>query len=176
GKNSKESRLAAANRREELDNSYRESLTRVFNAACGSSELVGAATGILIFPRLISDGFLEPGQHGQGELRINGVVHSHYRATTRPAGLPIGMRSRAIVFLFMTQEALNRFIAGRGWAAGVDNAVAVMAIDEAGVMNAEAARAPLIAFWMSDNDLMISASLQGTTVSRVDPPDPGARQ
>ncbi|MFM9928438.1 hypothetical protein VLK31_36130, partial [Variovorax sp. H27-G14] len=42
GKNSKESRLAAANRREELDNSYRESLTRVFNAACGSSELVGA--------------------------------------------------------------------------------------------------------------------------------------
>ncbi len=175
GKGSKGSRLAAANKREELDNRYRESLARMFNVARGSSDLAGTAAGILIFPRLISDGFFEPGQHGQGELRTNGRVHSYYRATTRPVGLPIGMRSKALVFLFMTQEALDRFIVGPDWAAGIDDAVAVMAIDAAGVMDAEAARAPLIAFWMSDNDLMISTSLQGVTVSRAGCPAPPAR-
>lgn len=155
-------------KRKELDDGYRASLLRLFDAAEGSTDLVYDAPGILIFPRLISDGLFEGGQHGEGELRINGVVSGYYRTTTRSIGHEIGAKSKSLVILFMTQDALNRFVTGHGWAAGIDPSVKVMSLGADSGNGPDVAPADIMAFMMAGNELMVDATLKNATVAKIE--------
>jgi lipid-binding SYLF domain-containing protein len=84
-------------------------------------------------------------------------------------GFQAGAQSKAIIFLFMTQDALDHFRQGNGWTAGVDANVAVLTIGADGSVDTETAKAPVIGFVMTNGGLMFNISLQGTKVSRLDP-------
>jgi lipid-binding SYLF domain-containing protein len=148
-------------KRQEIDNGYRSTMTRLFETTPGSRELVGKARGVLVFPRVIAAGLVVGGQYGQGELKVNGVTDGYYNTTTGSIGWQIGAESKSLVFLFMTQDALDRFRNGQGWAGGVDASVAVLKV------GANGARAPTIAFVMTGSGLMASLSLEGTKVTKI---------
>lgn len=157
----------SADKRHELDDAYRPTLNRLYESTPGSRELVAKARGVLIFPSVIAAGFVVGGQYGEGELRVNGAVDGYYRTTTGSVGWQIGAESRALVFLFMTQDALDRFRAGDGWAGGVDASVAALQVGANGSVDVNAARAPTLAFVMTNTGLMANFSLEGTKVSRI---------
>ncbi|HEX7639327.1 MAG TPA: YSC84-related protein [Burkholderiaceae bacterium] len=154
--------------RRSIDAGYHETLQRLYDSTPGSRELVAKARGVLVFPRVMQAGFVVGGAYGEGELRVGGAVRGYYRTTTGSVGWQIGAQSRALVFLFMTQDALDRFEAGHGWSGGVDASVSVLKVGANGKIDANAERAPTIAFVMTNAGLMADLSLEGTKVTRID--------
>lgn len=162
------SNSSTAEGRRSIDAGYHDTLDRLYASTPGSRELVAKARGVLVFPRVISAGLVVGGAYGEGELRSGGAVEGYYRTTTGSVGWQIGAQSRALVFLFMTQDALDRFLASKGWAGGLDASVAVLKLGANGEIDANTARAPTIAFVMTNAGLMANLTLEGTKVTRID--------
>jgi len=152
----------------EIDSGYQTSIDRLFVTTPGSRELVEKARGVLVFPRVIAAGLVVGGEYGRGMLRVDGAVDSYYKTTSGSVGLQIGAESRALVFLFMTQDALDRFRASRGWSGGVDASVAFLKLGANGAIDVNTARAPTLAFVMTNSGLMANLTLEGTKVTRIE--------
>ena len=161
-------RPSTAESRHAVDASYQETLDRLYASDAGTRELVSKARGVLVFPRVISAGLVIGGAYGEGQLREHGRIDGYYRTTTGSVGWQIGAQSRALVFLFMTEDALERFKAGQGWSGGVDASVALLTVGANGKVDANAARAPTLAFVMTNAGIMAGATLEGTKVTRID--------
>jgi len=159
---------STAESRHAVDASYQETLDRVYASNPGSRELVAKARGVLVFPRVISAGLVVGGAYGEGQLREHGHVEGYYRTTTGSVGWQIGAQSRALVFLFLTEDALQRFKDGHGWSGGVDASVALLTVGANGAVDANAAQAPTVAFVMTNAGIMAGATLQGTKVTRIE--------
>ena len=159
---------STAESRHAVDSSYQETLDRLYASNPGSRELVAKARGVLVFPRVISAGLVVGGAYGEGQLREHGHVEGYYRTTTGSVGWQIGAQSRALVFLFLTEDALQRFKASHGWSGGVDASVAVLTAGANGAIDANAAQAPTVAFVLTNAGIMAGATLEGTKVTRID--------
>jgi lipid-binding SYLF domain-containing protein len=151
----------------QVDEGYRATLNRLYDTTPGSRELVTKARAVLVFPRVLSAGLVVGGEFGNGELRSNGNVDGYYRLTTGSVGWQIGAQSQALVFLFMTQDALDKFRAGNGWSGGVDASVALLKAGANGSVDASASGASTVAFVMTNAGLMAGLTLEGTRITRV---------
>lgn len=155
----------ADKRRREIDASVDSTLTRLYSMAQGSRELANKATGVLTFPSVFAAGFIVGGQYGEGALRARAQPTRYYSVASVSAGLQIGAQSKAIIFLFMTQDALDRFIKSSGWSVGVDAAVSVLKVGANGVVDLTGASNPVLAFVLTNAGLMANLSLEGTKIS-----------
>ncbi len=158
---------ANAGRRQSIDADVNSTLSRLYATVNGSRELVGKARGVLVFPSVISAGFWFGGQYGQGALRIGEQTSGYYSIAAASFGLQIGAQSKAIIMLFMTQEALDKFTSSQGWAAGVDATVAVLHVGANGNVDTSTTLSPVEAFVLTNAGLMAGVSLEGTKISRL---------
>ncbi|PXW26398.1 lipid-binding SYLF domain-containing protein [Paraburkholderia caballeronis] len=156
-----------SDKRHTIDSGVDSTLSRLYGAADGSRELVGKARGVLIFPSVIDAGFIVGGEYGEGSLRVRGRTVGYYSTATGSVGWQIGAQSRAIIFLFMTDDSLNRFRSSDGWSAGGDASVAVLKIGANGAVDTSTATGQVDAFVLTNSGLMAGASLDGTKVSRL---------
>lgn len=156
-----------AGKRQSIDADTNSTLARLTNSVNGAGEMLGKARGVLVFPSVISAGFWFGGQYGHGTLRIGGQSTSYYSLAAASFGPQIGAQSKAIVFLFMTQEALDGFTSSEGWAAGVDATVAVIKVGANGNVDTSTATGPVQAFVLTNAGLMAGVSLEGTKISRL---------
>ncbi len=156
-----------ADKRHTIDTGVDSTLARLYTAANGSHELVGKARGVLVFPSVIAAGFGVGGQYGEGSLRVGGSTVGYYSTTTGSVGLQIGAQSKAIIFLFMTEDALARFRTSEGWSVGGDASVAVLKVGANGNIDTTTATAPVEAFVLTNSGLMAGVTLEGTKVTRL---------
>jgi lipid-binding SYLF domain-containing protein len=161
------SRGEKMDKRRAIDAGVDSTLARLYGIASGSRELVGKAHGVLTFPSVIDAGFVVGGQYGEGSLRVGGQTIGYYSTATGSIGWQIGAQSRAIVFLFMTEESLNRFRSRDGWSAGGDSSIAVLKVGANGALDTSTASGQVNAFVLTNTGLMAGASLQGTKVTRL---------
>jgi lipid-binding SYLF domain-containing protein len=156
-----------AGKRRSINADVDSTLARLHTTANGSRELVAKARGVLVFPAVIQAGFWIGGQYGEGALRVGGQTAGYCSTAGGSFGLQIGAQSKAIIFLFMTQDALDRFRNSEGWAAGVDATVAAVKIGANGNVDTSTATAPVEAFVLTNAGLMAGVSLEGTKVTRL---------
>lgn len=157
-----------ASQKQEIDAGYDAALTRLYHNARGSQELVSKAKGVLIFPSVLAAGFVVGGEYGKGALRIAGAPAGYYQTVSGSFGWQLGAQSKAIIFLFMTQDALNRFHNGNGWTAGVDASVALLKMGANGDIDLNTAQQPVIGFVMTNAGLMANLTLEGTRITKLD--------
>lgn len=155
-------------RRREIDTGVEATLNRLYTTVNGSRELGGRARGILVFPRTLSAGFFVGGEYGDGALRVGNSTRGYYRTVSGSLGWQIGAQSKAIVLMFMTQEALDKFVASKGWTAGVDATVAIAKVGANGQLDTNTAQQPIVGFAMTNAGLMAGLSLEGTKITRLD--------
>lgn len=99
--------------------------------------MASKARGILVFPKLYSATFGIGGEYGEGALRVgSGRTADDDRSTSVSFGFQAGARSRALIFMFMTDAAPNKFHACSGWTAGVDGAVTLAKMGAQGQLDA----------------------------------------
>jgi lipid-binding SYLF domain-containing protein len=156
-----------AGKRQSINASINETLSRLYTTANGSRELVSKARGVLVFPSVVSAAFIVGGQYGEGALRVGGQTVGYYSTATGSFGLQAGAQSKALIFLFMTQDALDKFRNSEGWAVGADATVAVLKVGANGNLDTTTATAPVEAFVLTNAGLMAGVSLEGTKVTRL---------
>ena len=154
-------------RREQIDVGIDTTLARLNTAVPDARELVSKASGVLVFPSVIAAGFGIGGQYGDGALRIHNATAGYYNLASLSVGLQIGAQSKAIVFLFMTPDALDKFRKSEGWAVGVDASVAVLRVGANGRIDSTSVSGPVLAFVLTNAGLMANLTLEGTKITRL---------
>jgi len=154
--------------RRAIDSEVDATLQRLYATVRGSQELVSKARGVLVFPSVIQAGLGIGGQYGKGSLRVGGSTVGYYSTTSLSVGLTAGAQSKALIFLFMTPEALEKLRNSKGWAAGVDASVAVVKVGANGAIDTATATSPVEAFVLTNAGLMADVSVQGTKVNPLD--------
>ena len=154
-------------KRQSIDASVDGALAKLYTSVQGSRELVGKAQGILVFPSVLQVGFVVGGQYGEGALRVGGSTAGYYSTISGSFGLQAGAQSKAIIFLFMTQDALDKFRSSDGWSVGADASVALVKMGANGAVDTTTATAPVEVFILTNAGLMADVSLAGTKVSKL---------
>ncbi|HKT65606.1 BPSL1445 family SYLF domain-containing lipoprotein [Burkholderia sp. 22313] len=156
-----------ASKRQAIDSSVDATLSRMYSTVKGSRELVAKSRGVLVFPDVIQAGFIVGGQSGNGALRVGGSTVGYYNTSSLSVGLQAGAQSKAIVFLFMTQQALDEFRNSDGWAAGAGASVALVKMGANGAVDSNTATAPIQVVVLTNAGLMGDVSINGTKVSKL---------
>lgn len=154
--------------RKAIDSAVDSALSRLYQEAPGSEEIVASARGVLVFPSVISAGFIVGGAQGQGALRRGGKSTGYFRMTEASVGLQAGTQSQAVFILFMTQDALDRFEASRGWTAGVDGSLSLLTVGANARVTTQTAQQPIVGFVLTNAGLRANVSLNGTRITPLD--------
>ena len=154
-------------KRQSIDASVDGTMSRLFQTVPGSRELVSKARGVLVFPSVIQAGLIVGGQYGEGSLRVGGNTVGYYSTVSGSFGLQAGAQSKAIIFLFITQDSLDKFRNTDGWSAGGDASVALVKMGANGAIDTTTATAPVEVFVLTNAGLMGDISINGTKVSRL---------
>lgn len=157
-----------AAKRREIDSGADETLTRLYSTARGSRELADRARGILIFPRVLSAGLVVGGEYGDGVLRSGGRAAGYYRVVGGSFGWQIGAQSQAIVLMFLTQDALDRFRNSNGWTVGADATVSVAKVGASGDIDTNTVKQSIVGFALTNVGLYAGVKLDGSKITRID--------
>jgi lipid-binding SYLF domain-containing protein len=157
-----------AARRREIDSAADDTLSRLREQVRGSGELMAKSRGMLVFPRILAAGLVVGGEYGEGVLRTGGRSQGYYRATSGSFGFQAGAQSKAVVILFLTDEALTKFRNSNGWTAGVDASVALARMGANGEVDTASIRNDVVAFAMTNAGLMYNLTIEGTKIARMD--------
>ena len=164
----KEGKPDTSSVRTQIDEGVDSTLSRLYSQVNGSRELVAKADGVLVFPRVIAAGLVVGGEYGKGALRIKGRHAGYYSLTSVSIGFQAGAQSKAIVVLFMTKEALDKFRASPGWDVGADASVALVKVGANGSIDTTTATNPVQVIVLTNAGLMANLNLEGTKISRLD--------
>jgi len=156
-----------AAKRREIDAGVDNALATLYAKVDGSRELVGKAQGVLVFPSVISAGFVIGGSYGQGALRRGGRTTAYYSVGAGSVGLLAGAQSKAMYLLFMTRDALQKFEASDGWTAGADASVALVNVGANARVDTQDVKAPVVGFVLTNAGLMADLSIDGTKFNRL---------
>jgi lipid-binding SYLF domain-containing protein len=158
----------AAPRTAKIDAGADDTLSRLYSGTPGARELVGKSRAILVFPSVIAAGLGVGGQYGEGVLRSGRTIMGYYNLASVSVGLQIGAQSKAIIFVFLTQQSLDQFRNAKGWSVGADASVAVLRAGANGQIDVNAVTAPVAAFVMTNAGLMANLTLEGTKITRLE--------
>ncbi len=155
-------------KRQSIDAEVDAAMSKLYAEVPSAREMVGKASGVLVFPSVISAGFVVGGSYGQGSLREGRRTSGYYSTAAGSVGLLAGADSKAVYILFMTGDALDRFKKSNGWTAGADASVTV--VSKAADMGADTRtlRASVVGYTLSNGGLMADLSLDGTKIMKID--------
>lgn len=155
-------------RRQNINAGVDNALAELYRQVPGSKEMVNNARGVLVFPAVISAGFVFGASSGEGAMRQGGRTTGFYRQTGGSWGLQAGAQSQAVYLLFMTKEALDSFNASRGWTAGANASVTMLSAGANAQATTNTVQQPVVGYVLSNGGLMAGLTLDGTRISRLD--------
>jgi len=157
-----------ASKRTAIDAGVDSALANLYAQAPGSRELVAKASGVLVFPSVVSAGFVVGGSYGQGALRVGGKSTGYYSTAAGSVGLLAGAETKSMYILFMTPEALAKFQASNGWTAGVDASVTLVKVGAEASGTTATVQEPVIGYVLTKGGLMANLSFDGTKITRLE--------
>ncbi len=116
---------------------------------------------------MIKAGFGIGGEFGEGALRINDKTVDYYSTAAASIGYKLGVQSRAVILMFMSDDALTRFRSSDGWEVGVDASVALVTIGASGAIDTTNIKEPVIGFIFGEKGLMYNLSLEGSKMTKL---------
>ena len=158
---------SAPDSRAELESQATAALTRLYSAMPGTRELVAKSKGVLVCPAVIGGSFVIGAEHGKCVLRSNGTSRGYYSTTAASVGWQAGGQSKAVIYVFNTQDAYNKFVNSDGWSVGADATVAVGKAGANGSVATATANAPISSYVLTNTGLEAGVSVQGAKISKI---------
>ena len=153
--------------REEIDVYVDEALREFRQHTSAGTTLASRARGMLVFPKVYKAGFGIGGEYGEGALRVGGRNIAYYSTAAASIGLQVGAQRKSQIILFMTDEALNKFRASKGWEVGVDGSVALADMGAGEAIDSQTLKQPIIGFIFSNEGLMFNLNLEGSKITPI---------
>lgn len=157
----------SASSRTAIDADVDAALSKLYNTVPGSRELVGRSAGVLVFPSVISASLGVGAEYGRGALRTGGRTQAYYSTTAGSIGWQAGAQSRAVVYVFTTREALDKFRASNGWTVGADATVALATVGANGQVDSNTIRQPIVGYVLTNAGLEAGVALQGAKITQL---------
>lgn len=133
----------------------------------GAKELATKSVGVLVFPSVVKAGIGIGGEYGEGVLIRHGDVDGYYNLVSASFGFQLGVQSRSVIIMFMTQDALDGFRRRAGWKVGVDGSIAIITVGVGGAIDTDKVVSPVIGFILDPKGLMYNLTLEGSKISRI---------
>jgi len=152
-------------KRQAIDANVDGALSRLYAQDPSSRELVAKARGVLVFPSILSAGFVVGGSYGQGALRVRGRTSEYYSTAAGSVGLLAGAESKSVYLLFMTDEALAKFRASKGWTVGADASVTLVNVGASASVDTKTVQQEVVGYVLTNGGLMANVSLEGTKIT-----------
>jgi len=161
-------RPAEAATRAEIDGEVASAL-RTLRAQVNTRPLFAGAKSVLIFPRILSGGFIVGGQYGQGALLSGERTLAYYNIAGASFGFTIGAQVAGLAMFFMTDAARAALDAANGWEIGTGPTV--VAVDQGLQANITSTTLtePVYAISFSQQGLMASLAINGSKITRIHP-------
>jgi len=151
----------------ELNAGANEAVKHFYTLGSMNKELADKAAGILIFPSVTKAGAGVAGEYGEGVLRVKGKTVDYYSTSSASVGATLGVGSHSEMIMFMTQEALDKFMKSNGWSVGADAAVSVMTQGAGGQYDTASLGKPILGFVFSQKGLIGDLSLEGAKITKA---------
>ena len=152
----------------EVDDSVNAALERFKKEVKGAPEFLEAAKGVLIMPNITKAGFVVGAQYGTGALQVGGKTAEYYSLGGASLGLQIGAEKYDMIIVFLTDEALKKFRDSKGWEAGVDAEVTLIASGAEANVETLRSKSPVAGFVIDQKGLMGGVSIKGAKFSKTD--------
>lgn len=165
-----DSQATPAVSRASMETSVDETLSRLYSTVPGTREMVSKAAGVLVFPAVVGGSFVVGAEHGRGALRVGGQTVAYYSTTGASIGFQAGGQSRSVIYVFNTQEALQKFRASNGWTAGADATVAVGTVGANGRVDTKTLQQPITSFTLTNVGLEAGVSVGGSKITPISLP------
>jgi lipid-binding SYLF domain-containing protein len=162
------SRKAAASTRAEIDSEVATAL-RVLRSQGNTQLLFAGAKSILIFPRILSGGFIVGGQYGEGALLSGDRTLGYYNIAGASFGFTIGAQVAGLAMFFMTDAARAALDAASGWEIGTGPTVVALDQGLQANITSTTLSEPVYAISFSQQGLMASLSINGSKITRINP-------
>ncbi len=162
------SRKAQANTRAEIDSEVATAL-RTLRAQENTRPLFAQAKSILIFPRILSGGFIVGGQYGQGALIEGERTIGYYNIAGGSFGFTIGAQVAGLAMFFMTDAARAALDAASGWEIGTGPTVVALDQGLQANITSTTLSEPVYAISFSQQGLMASLAINGSKITRINP-------
>lgn len=160
-------RASTTSSRASIDAQVDASLSKLYDSVSGSRDMVARARGVLVFPSVIGASLGVGAEYGRGALRVGGRTQAYYSTTAGSIGFQAGAQSKAVIYLFNSDEALNRFRNSKGWTVGADATVAAATLGANGSIDSNTIRQPVVGFVLTNVGLEAGVSLQGAKVTEI---------
>lgn len=133
--------------------------------------LRASAKGILVFPEITKAGFIFGGSGGNGALiRPDGTVRDFYQTAGASYGLQAGVQRFGYALFLMDQAALNNLNRSGGWDIGSSPSLVVVDQSISASLTTTTISASTYAFFFNQRGLMGGIGLQGSRITRIQPP------
>lgn len=159
---------ANAATRAEIDGEVANAL-RTLRAQENTRPLFAGAKSILIFPRILSGGFIVGGQYGQGALIAGDSTLGYYNIAGASFGFTIGAQVAGLAMFFMTDAARAALDAASGWEIGTGPTVVALDQGLQANITSTTLSEPVYAISFSQQGLMASLSINGSKITRIQP-------
>ena len=161
------SEASGPSERAAMEKNVDATLSRLYSTVPGTREMVQRAAGVLVFPSVVGGSFVVGAEYGKGALREGGTTTGYYSTTAGSIGFQAGGQSKAVIYVFNTGEALQKFKASNGWTAGADATVAVGKIGANGSVDTETMKQAVSSFILTNVGLEAGASVGAAKVTRI---------
>ena len=145
---------AAAESASKIDLRANLALSQLYSESSVAKELGARASGILVFPIIFKGGLFFVADYGKGVLRVANSSQGYYNVTASSIGVQIGLSTRSLVIMFMTEEVLAKFSNSDRWEPDLGADVAIIDAEVAGTFNMTTVQDPIIAFRFREEGLM----------------------
>ncbi|WOP14376.1 YSC84-related protein [Ottowia sp. SB7-C50] len=164
------SKAAPASSRAAMETAVNETLSRLYSTVPGSREMVSKAAGVLVFPAVVGGSFVVGADHGKGALRVGGSTVNYYSTTSASIGFQAGGQSRSVIYVFNTQDALQKFRNSNGWTADADATVAIGTVGANGHVDTKTVQQPVASFVLTNVGLEAGVAVGGSKITPINLP------
>jgi lipid-binding SYLF domain-containing protein len=155
----------------ELAADSRAALQQLYRQKPEARRLGARAKGILVFPEITKGGLMVGGMGGNGALiRPDGTIRDFYQTAGASYGFQAGIQQYGYVLFLMDDSAFANLNRKGGWEIG--SAPSLVIVDEgmATSLSTTTLNASTYAFFFNHRGLMGGIGLQGSKITRIQPP------
>lgn len=155
----------------ELASDSRAALNRLYRTNPSARRLAANAQGILVFPEITKAGFMVGGMGGNGALiRPDGTIRDFYQTAGVSYGLQAGIQKYGYALFLMDKSAFENINRANGWEVGSSPNLVIVDEGMSANLSNTTMNASTYAFFFNQRGLMGGIGLQGSKITRIQPP------
>jgi lipid-binding SYLF domain-containing protein len=133
----------------------------------GGEDFLSKVKGYLVFPSVMRGGLVFGGEFGRGVLIVNNQTEGYFNMVSGSVGLQIGVQKRAILIAFVSQRALDSFLATNGFTVGVDGSLNFANWGTSRDLSTAMLGRDVIVFAFDETGVMGGVSVDGSKITRI---------